>query len=109
MYFDKVFKKNVKTRIPPKLLFTIENLVSQILVEATADFLKESTLSGNFVEALCTKLKNYDQVPSSYIELAEDYLRRQQDTLVFVAFKLITYPADKTYRANLIKPSSYPK
>jgi len=106
MYFEAF--RSEASPLPPQLTFTVEALVSQLLVSADQQFLTQALQTRTLAQHLWEELDFLGQVPKTYMPEVRNYLIDHEKRLGEVVASLLDAPEDQMLRERLSAPLTAP-
>jgi len=107
MYFQ-AFQKDIPPKLAADALFTVEELISQMLVTADVGFLYAALQEQRLAHVLSEELDFLGQVPKADLPAVRAYLHVQELSLREVVKRLVKEPDNDALREQLCQPLSAP-
>lgn len=108
MYFI-AFKKAIQPSLPDRIIYVVEHIVSQILVNANEESLREAIDEGKLAEVLYQELEFTGRVPKQHLTAVKDYLIDQEKHIKKVAQEVTVSTIDDNRRFEITQPVSTPE
>ena len=105
MFFPS-FNGGTTSELPNDVIFAVEHLTTQILINAEPRFLGEALQKGNLVEALLQELEFFGQLQKSDFPAIQRYLSEHEASLQSVAKDMVRDPENTDLRRHLSAPTS---
>lgn len=107
MYFQ-AFQKDIPPELAADVLFTVEELISQMLVTADVGFLQTALQEQRLAHVLFEELDFLGQVPKADLPAVRAYLHTQEPSLREAVERLVKEPDNNTLREQLCQPLGAP-